>query len=87
MDAKTGKLVWKQRIGGKFSTSPLAAAGKIYFFDRDGKTTVIAKGRKFQQLAVNTLESGCMASPAIIGNTLSLRTATALYRLEKQPNR
>ena len=87
VDAKTGKLVWKQRIGGKFSTSPLAAAGKIYFFDRDGKTTVIAKGRKFQQLAVNTLESGCMASPAIIGNTLYLRTATALYRLEKQPNR
>ena len=87
LDAKTGKLVWKHRIGGKFSTSPLAVAGKIYFFDRDGKTTVIAQGRKFQKLAVNTLESGCMASPAIIGDTLYLRTATALYRLEQKPAR
>jgi hypothetical protein len=87
LDAKTGKLVWKHRLGGKFSTSPLAVAGKIYFFDRDGKTTVIAQGRKFQKLAVNTLESGCMASPAIIGDTLYLRTATALYRLEQKPTR
>ena len=87
VDAKTGKLVWKQRIGGKFSTSPLAVAGKIYFFDRDGKTTVIAQGRKFQKLAVNTLDSGCMASPALIGDTLYLRTATALYRLEQKPAR
>ncbi len=87
VDAKTGKLVWKQRIGGKFSTSPLAVDGKIYFFDRDGKTTVIAQGRKFRQLAVNTLDSGCMASPALIGDTLYLRTATALYRLEKKPAR
>ena len=83
VDAKTGKLVWKHRIGGKFSTSPLAVDGKIYFFDRDGKTTVIAQGRKFQQLAVNRLDTGCMASPALIGDTLYLRTATALYRLEK----
>ena len=87
LDAKTGKLVWKQRIGGKFSTSPLAANGKIYFFDRDGKTTVIAQGRKFQPLAVNTLSSGCMASPAIIGDTLYVRTANALYRLETNPTR
>lgn len=84
VDAKTGQLVWKQRLGGKFSTSPLAVNGKIYFFDRDGKTTVIAQGREFRQLAVNKLDSGCMASPALIGDTLYLRTATALYRLEEK---
>ena len=83
VDANTGTLVWKQRIGGKFSASPVATAQTIYFFDRDGKTTVIAKGRQFKKIAVNQLDSGCMASPAIIGDTLYLRTDTALYRIQR----
>ena len=83
VDASTGQLVWKQRIGGKFSASPVATANTIYFFDRDGKTTVIAKGRQFKKLAVNQLDSGCMASPAIIADTLYLRTENALYRIQR----
>jgi outer membrane protein assembly factor BamB len=44
---------------------------------------VIAPGREFNKLAENELEAGCMASPAVAGNALFVRTKTHLYRIEK----
>jgi outer membrane protein assembly factor BamB len=83
VEAKTGTLVWQQRIGGTFSASPLYAGGRIYLFDEDGKTTVIEAGREFKQLAQNQLDNGFMASPAVAGNALFLRTTQDLYRIEE----
>ena len=83
LEAKTGATVWQERIHGFFSASPLAAPGRIYFFDHDGKTTVIAPERKLKVLAVNQLDDGFMASPAVTGKALILRTKTHLYRIEK----
>ncbi len=81
-DAKTGETFWNERIGGNYSASPLAAAGRIYFFSEEGKTTVIAAEREFRKLAENQLEGGFMASPAVSGRALILRTRTHLYRIE-----
>ena len=83
LDAATGEEVWTERLGGKYSASPLFADGKIYFFSHEGKTTVIAPGREFQKLAENELPDGFMASPAVSGKALILRTITHLYRIEK----
>jgi outer membrane protein assembly factor BamB len=83
LDALTGADVWRQRIGGKYSASPLAAPGRIYFFDRDGTTTVVETADTFRVLARNKLESGCMASAAVAGRVLILRTKSHLYRIEK----
>jgi len=86
IDAGTGEPAWSRRIGGRFAASPIFAAGsepRVYFCDQDGKTTVIKPGRKFEQLAANTLDDGCMASPAVDGRALILRTKTHLYRLEE----
>jgi hypothetical protein len=47
-------------------------------------TTVIATGREFQELAVNELEGEILASPAVAGNALFLRTDTHLYRIEEK---
>ena len=47
-----------------------------------GETTVMKTGRAFEILAENRLESGCLASPAVSGNALFLRTKTHLYRIE-----
>jgi hypothetical protein len=44
---------------------------------------VIRAGRKFEQLAANTLDDGFMASPAIAGKALILRTTKHLYRIER----
>ena len=82
VEAKTGEMVWQSRVGGTFSASPLYADGRIYLFDEDGKTTVIAGGREFRMLAENQLDNGFMASPAVAGDALFLRTKTDLYRIE-----
>ncbi len=81
-DAANGKLVWQKRVGGSFAASPIYADGHLYFCDRDGQCTIITPGRKFDLVATNTLDDGFMASPAVDGRTLILRTKSHLYRLE-----
>jgi outer membrane protein assembly factor BamB len=83
VDAKSGNEYWHSRIDGAYSASPIAADGKIYFFNEDGKTTVIAADRQFKKLSENQLDSGFMAAPAVSGDALILRTKKALYRIEK----
>ena len=82
LDARNGKLRWRHRIGGEHSASPIVASGRIYFFDREGKTVVIEPGAEYRELAVNRLGSGFMASPAVSGDAFILRTKTHLYRIE-----
>jgi outer membrane protein assembly factor BamB len=82
IDAATSDTVWQKRIGGAFAASPIYADDRIYFCDQDGQTTVIKPGREFESLATNTLDDGCMASPAVDGGALYLRTKTHLYRIE-----
>ncbi|MGH9370412.1 MAG: PQQ-binding-like beta-propeller repeat protein, partial [Vicinamibacterales bacterium] len=83
VEAKTGQLVWQSRVGGTFSASPLHANGRIYMFDEDGQTTVIEAGREFKILAQNQLDNGFMASPAVAGNALFVRTSKDVYRIEE----
>ena len=83
LEAKTGKEVWRERIGGNQSASPITADGKVYFFNEDGRAVVIEAKPQFKLLADNQLEGGFMASPAVTGNALILRTKTHLYRIEK----
>jgi outer membrane protein assembly factor BamB len=81
-DALTGKEIWRERIGGNFSASPLLHDGLIYFFSEEGKATVIRAGRKFEVVAVNELGDGFTASPAVVDGALFLRSQTALYRID-----
>lgn len=83
LDAKTGKVIWHDRIDGQYSASPIYAGGNIYFFSEEGVTTVLAGAKEFKVLARNQLPEGFMATPAVAGNALFLRTRTALYRVEK----
>jgi outer membrane protein assembly factor BamB len=81
-EAKTGAEVWRERVGGNHSASPLYAEGRLYFFADDGKTTILEAGRQFKKLAENKLDGGFMASPAVAGKALFLRSKTHLYRIE-----
>jgi outer membrane protein assembly factor BamB len=83
LEAATGDVVWTERIGGKYAASPVYADGRLYFFSQEGQTTVIKPGRTFEVLATNDLDGGFMASPAVSGKALFLRTKTHLYRVEK----
>jgi outer membrane protein assembly factor BamB len=82
LDAQTGRIVWRQRIGGEFSASLLYADGHIYLFNQQGLAVVIAPGRSYQELARNQLDAGMMASPIALDHALYLRTKTHLYRIE-----
>jgi outer membrane protein assembly factor BamB len=84
LEAKTGALVWRERLpgSGNHSASPIYAEGRIYFFNENGFCPVIAAGRQFKVLAENKLEHGIMASVAVAGKALFVRSKTDLYRLE-----
>jgi outer membrane protein assembly factor BamB len=83
VEAKTGKVVWTARVGGTFSASPLVSGDRVYFFDEEGKTTVIEAGPAFKVLAENQLGDGFMASPAAADGALFLRSRTRLYRIDR----
>ncbi|MGH7968219.1 MAG: PQQ-binding-like beta-propeller repeat protein [Limisphaerales bacterium] len=82
IDAATGQIVWTDHVGGKYAASPIYADGRLYFFSQQGTTTVLKPGRELTILAKNTLSDGFMASPAVDGKALILRTKTHLYRVE-----
>ena len=82
VDAASGETVWSERVGGKFAASPIYGDGRLYFFDQQGKALVVKPGRTFEVLSTNTLDGGLMASPAVSGKALILRTKTHLYRIE-----
>ena len=84
LDAKTGKQKWSERLNGQYTASPVSAAGLIYFSNETGKSTVIKAAAEYEVVAENTLEAGCMASPAVVGETLVLRTKTHLYAIAEK---
>jgi outer membrane protein assembly factor BamB len=81
LEAKTGRELWKERLraGGDHWASPVYAHGKIYFCGKRGIVSVIAAARDFQLLAENRFETGFIASPAIAGDAIILRSLTHLY--------
>jgi len=82
-DARTGKVVFeKQRVQTEttsFTASPWAANGKIYALSEDGDTFVFQAGAEYRLLHKNSLDEMCMATPAIAGDRLLIRTLTKLY--------
>jgi len=83
-EAQTGKEIWRERVGGNFSASPIYANGLIYFFSEEGKTTVIRASKQFEVVAVNELGDGFTASPAVVDNSLFLRSQSSLYRVNHE---
>jgi outer membrane protein assembly factor BamB len=81
LDAGNGEVVWRERLGGNFSASPIAGDGKLYFASEDGVTSVVAPGKEFKLLAANKLDGRIMASPVVYGRHLLLRTGTHLYKV------
>lgn len=85
LDAKTGDEIWTKRLGGEYWSSPLYANGLIYCFSQSGVVPVFKATREFELVTENKLNDGFVASPAVAGDALILRTKTHLYRVEKAP--
>jgi outer membrane protein assembly factor BamB len=89
--AKTGKQHWQERLNGSsFCASPVYAEGRIYLFDmggkdhKEGKAHVLAGAKEYALVGVNSLDEGCMASPAIVGDAIYVRTRSNLYCIGKK---
>jgi outer membrane protein assembly factor BamB len=83
IDAGTGQRIWQERTGGVFTASPVAADGKIYLLSEDGQTIVLAAGAQPRVLARNRLTARQLASPAISGGRIFIRTDDAVIAIGK----
>ncbi len=79
VDARDGATLWKDRFAGIFSASPVAAAGRVYVTNEDGRTYVLQAGREKRILAENDLGERTLASMAISQGRIYLRTDAHLY--------
>jgi outer membrane protein assembly factor BamB len=85
-DAKTGEPVYGRqriRVGASFTSSPWAYNGKIFALSEQGDTYVLRAGPQFEVLGVNSLDEMAMASPAIVGDRLIIRTRSKVYSIRK----
>ncbi|GIW82676.1 MAG: serine/threonine protein kinase [Gemmatales bacterium] len=78
-EADTGKQVWRERMGGRYQASLIAADGKIYFTNLAGEIKVIRAGPKFELLARNDLGEEIVATPALAHGRLFIRTRGHLF--------
>jgi outer membrane protein assembly factor BamB len=81
VDAKTGSELWRARLRGNHSASPIYADGRIYFLSEEGESVVIAPGKELKVLATNRLDGSTLASMAVSGGSIFIRSDTHLYRL------
>ncbi len=84
LDAKSGEMIWTDRIGKRFWASPLFADGRLHFFDRDSTTAVLKPGRKSEKLATNKLSGEQLAGAAAVDGSLLIRTSDGLYCLRNK---
>ncbi|MFM7037743.1 MAG: PQQ-binding-like beta-propeller repeat protein [Planctomycetaceae bacterium] len=83
VNADTGEEVWKGRIDGTFTASPIATSEHVYFCNEEGTTYVIKASDTFEIVARGTLTEGQRASPAAADGRLFLRTFQSLYAIGK----
>ncbi len=83
VDARTGKEYWHARFGGNYSASPIYADGRIYFLSEEGVSVVVAPGQQLKHLATNQLDGVTLASMAVSGGSIFVRSETSLYRIAK----
>lgn len=80
-EPKTGTAIWQEKLAGAYSAAPVAADGRIFFLNEEGVTTVLKAGREFAILATNPLGASALASSAVAGGSLFVRTTEHLHRI------
>jgi outer membrane protein assembly factor BamB len=85
-DPETGTVSKAGRVSGalgSYSSSPVAAEGKIFIASEEGKVAVLKAGAEWDVMQINDLEESCYATPALEHGSIYLRTTEALYRFGK----
>ncbi|MDP6113080.1 MAG: PQQ-binding-like beta-propeller repeat protein [Planctomycetota bacterium] len=83
-DVKSGKQLWRNRIGGSISTSPVLADGRIYVLREKGTMVILEEGATFKLVATNSLDGEwCLSSPVPVKGKFIIRTAENLICIGK----
>jgi outer membrane protein assembly factor BamB len=82
IDAANGKEVWSTHVTSNYDSSPIYINGNIFFFSVKGEVLVIKAGRKYELVAKSQMDSGIWATPAVLRNSVILRTQKYLYRID-----
>jgi outer membrane protein assembly factor BamB len=83
LDARTGKQVWKERVGEHFYASPVGGAGHVYFAMKEGAVKVVRADSEFEIVADNDMGESLVASPAISNGQIFLRGEKHLFCIGK----
>lgn len=83
-NAKSGDVLWQERLGRGQSASPVVADGIVYFFSKRGVATLVRPGDEFEVVAKNSLDEDISSSPAISQGQIFVRTHEALYCIGKK---
>jgi outer membrane protein assembly factor BamB len=81
IEAATGKEIWSSHVTSNYDSSPVYINGNIFFFSVKGEVFVIKAGRKYEPVAKSQMDSGIWATPAVLRNSVILRTQKYLYRI------
>ncbi len=81
VDAPTGKVHWRERVGGNYFCSPVRVGDRIYCISRDGEMVVLAAAEQYKLLARINLEERSNSTPAVAGGVMYLRTASHLMAI------
>ena len=84
IDAATGEEIWSEHVTSNYDASPIYVNGNIWFFSVKGEVLAIKAGRKYEVIAHNQMDSGIWATPAVLRNSVILRTQKYLYRIGRE---
>ena len=84
IDAASGEEVWSKHLLSNYDASPIYVNGNIWFFSVKGEVLTIKEGRKYEVIASNKMESGIWATPAVLRNSIIVRTQNYLYRIAQE---
>ena len=81
INATNGEIIWSENLPSNYNSSPVYVNGNIWFFSVKGEVLAIKAGRKYEIVAQNQVESGIWATPAVLRNSMILRTQGYLYKI------
>jgi len=80
-DVRTGKLHWRERVGGTFYTSPICVNSHLYCISAEGDMVVLAAAKKFERVARFALDEGSHSTPAVSHGAMFVRTFSTLFSI------
>ena len=87
IEASSGEVHWRQRVGGNYSGSPIRVGKHLYCIAEDGQVVVLAASKTFREVARTPLGQPSRATPAVANGRMYLRTESALICVGRRDTR